>query len=72
MGEDELITDFAEMGPGGAHFGCRVESLSLEGPWRCIGMHCAFCGQPCGAQGHVRCRKQSVNIVVDLEVDHDE
>lgn len=32
------------------HVWCRQ-----DGRGNCIGMHCAFCGEACGSQGHWAC-----------------
>ncbi|AGT13098.1 hypothetical protein CROSSROADS_100 [Mycobacterium phage Crossroads] len=50
-----VVENHAEFMPGGEHFGCRVMSLTPNGPWQCVGMHCAFCGKPSGSQGHYSC-----------------
>lgn len=54
----EPVQGYDDFMPGGDHFGCRMMSLSVDlesGPYQCMGMHCAFCGKPCGAQGHMDC-----------------
>lgn len=56
-----IVTDARDFMPGGDHAMCRVMSLSPTGPWECVGMHCAFCGKPCGAQGHTDCFEKNRN-----------
>lgn len=37
------------------HSDCTVRSVTARGrtrTWECVGMHCAYCGGPCGGQGH--------------------
>ncbi|ALA48512.1 hypothetical protein AVU99_gp085 [Mycobacterium phage Lolly9] len=54
------VTDPADFNwPDGDHAGCRVMSLTPGGPWECVGMHCAYCGKPCGAQGHMKCFEEN-------------
>jgi len=50
------------------NLGCTRMGIEASGKSKCIGYHCAFCGEPCSSVGH-NCepRKTEIITIVDEE-----